>query len=144
MTRDAAIQSYCRMVGQKLTAPAHRKRKILAGLRQELEERFPAPDGLTLEEISDAVGPAAETAYSLMESVPPEERERHRVWKKRLVCCVIAVLVVLLVVSAAFFVHTWNHRIVRTEETITYYPDGWTIEDMKKYEAMKKSGRDGN
>ena len=129
MTRDAAIQSYCRTVGQKLTVPAYWKRKLLAGLRQELEERFSVPDSLTLEEISEEVGPAVETAYALMENVPAEEQEMYRIRQKRLVCCVIAGLVLLIAACVSFWYYTAKTQIAQADKHITYLPDVWLTDE---------------
>ena len=47
MTRDEAIGAYCRQTGRVLAAPKDRREELLAGLRQELEERFSGAEELT-------------------------------------------------------------------------------------------------
>ena len=46
MTRDEAIGAYCRQTGRVLAAPKDRREELLAGLRQELVERFSGAEEL--------------------------------------------------------------------------------------------------
>ena len=107
---------YIRQVGRELELPRRRKRALLAGLRLELEERFVQEAGP--EEILALVGPPAETARFLMESVQPEERGRHRVRKRWWTRCAVAALAVLLAAAIGMVFWMDAHQVARAEITI--------------------------
>lgn len=111
---------YVRQVGRELELPRRRKRALLAGLRQELEERFPG--GASSETILAQAGAPGETACFLMESVRPEERERHRAGKRRWTRCAVAALAVLLAVAIGTVLYLDATEIKRVKTTITVDP----------------------
>lgn len=90
----------------------------MAGLKRELQERFPDSEILTMEELAVEFGPADETADALLESVPREGQWRyHARWKRR-AYLVIAGFALLLAASAALFIYTERNQTVRAEQNI--------------------------
>ena len=100
MTRDEAIGAYCRQTGRVLAAPKDRREELLAGLRQELEERFSGAEELTEGALYQQVGPPRETAEALLESVPTQ----RELWTRVLVILMAVVTAASLVYAA----YTWS------------------------------------
>lgn len=109
--------SYVKQVGRELELPRQRKRALLIGFRTELEERFPGE--VCPEEILIQVGTPAAAACALLESVPPEERERYRARKRRWIHHAVAALTVLLAVSVGMVLYLDATEVKRVKTTIT-------------------------
>lgn len=116
MANDA-IGRYCRAVGRQLELPGAQKKKLLAGLRQELEDGCAArrPDWRTL---CAEMGNPAETAETLMEGVSPERRAAYRSRRRRRTAAAIAVLLLLLLLLGGLFSRLATKQIVRAKERI--------------------------
>lgn len=124
MACDAAIRSYCREAERKLELPSGRRKTLLAGLQQELKERFSSEGDLTLRDICEEVGSPEDTAATLMESVSLEERERYRMQKRWKIRGLIAALAVIAVLALGLIAHMWSNGGLVVIET-THYVDGF-------------------
>lgn len=105
MSRDIAIEQYCRAINKELDLPRKRKQELLTGIRRELIEHFSDLDTLEETDLKKEIGPIDEIASTLMETVSPEEQRRYRTRKKRLTIGVIAGLVILLLALFGWFLH---------------------------------------
>lgn len=122
MTRNAAIREYCRAVGKSLDIPGQRKKELLSGLRQELEERFLDSEVLTMERLAGEAGTVDETADALMDGMPPGELGLYRARQKQLTRLIIAGLALLLTASVVLFIYAEKSQVARTEQTIIVHP----------------------
>lgn len=128
MTHDAALWAYCRLVGSALRLRKRRKKELLAGLRQELEERFRGTGTLTLAEISAEIGPYDEVADDLMEGVPEEERQRYLTYRRWLSRYLIVLLLIILAVAVAYIVFPSRSQMFYHQQHTAYVSDktaGW-------------------
>ena len=107
MTRDEAIGAYCRQTGRVLAAPKDRREELLAGLRQELEERFSGAEELTEGALYQQVGPPRETAEALLESVPTRERARYRAQRELWTRVLVILMAVVTAASLVYAAYTW-------------------------------------
>lgn len=123
MSCDAAIRAYCQEVEQRLDLPPRQRRALLAGLRQELDERFASAPELTVEDLRRQVGPPEEVMSTLMEGVDPEEQALYRTRKKRRTRALIVALAAVLVVAVCLVIHMWSNGGLVVIET-THYMDG--------------------
>ena len=73
---DTAVFRYTRAVGQRLHCSRTTRGQLLAGLRQEIREAFPA--GIcSRKELVEHFGPPEEVARELQQAVSPEEMEQY-------------------------------------------------------------------
>lgn len=105
MSRDIAIEQYCRAINKELDLPRKRKQELLTGIRQELIEQFSDLDTLEEMDLKKEIGPVNEVASALMETVSSEEQRRYHTRKKRLTIGVIAGLIILLVTFFGWFLY---------------------------------------
>ena len=108
MTQEEAISAYCRQTGRVLAAPKDRREELLAGLRQELEERFSQREELTEGTLRQEVGPPRETAEELLESVPARERVRYRAQRELLTRIALILMVLITAASLIYAAYTWS------------------------------------
>jgi len=120
MTHDAALWAYCRLVSGALRLQRRRKKELLAGLRQELEERFRGTGALTLKEISAEIGPYDTVADELMEGVPEEERQQYLAHQRWLSWYLIALLLVILAVVVAYIVFPPRSQMLYGQQDSPY------------------------
>lgn len=123
VTGDLAIQAYCREAEQTMELPTRRRRTLLAGLRQELEERFASKADLSLQDICDVVGSPEDSAAALMESVPWEEHACYRAQKRRKLRVLVAVLAAVMTLALCYALYmraTGGTVIIET----THYVEG--------------------
>jgi uncharacterized membrane protein len=112
--------NYVRQVGRELQLPQRKKRKLLDGLKLELEEQF--PEGADQEVLISQVGQPAETAQSLWDSVSPEAQKRYQTTARRRVGCVIAALALLLAVTVGLLLYLDATQVTRAEISIIQDP----------------------
>lgn len=124
MTHDAALWAYCRLVSGALRLQRRRKKELLAGLRQELEERFRGTGALTLKEISAEIGPYDTVADELMEAVPEEERQQYLMQQRWLSRYLIALLLIVLAVAVTYIVFPPENRMAYWNQDTAYVSDG--------------------
>ena len=119
MSRNPAIRAYCRQVGKALELPKVHRRRLLAGLERELEERFSSVAGLTPETLCIDAGSPEESASALMECVDAKERIQHQSQRKLLIrttfTALIVFLVVLIILSATYFSYLVQYSVDHTE-----------------------------
>lgn len=123
MTHDAALWAYCRLVGSALRLQRRRKKELLAGLRQELEERFRGMGALTLKQISAEVGPYDKVADELMEGVPEGERQQYMTHQRWLSWYLIALLLIILAVVVAYIVFPPRSQMLYWRQDAAYVSD---------------------
>lgn len=123
MTHDAALWVYCRLVGGALRLQRRRKKELLAGLRQELEERFHERRALTLKEIRAEVGPHDKVADELMEAVPEEERQQYLTQQRWLSLYLIVLLLIVLAVAVTYIVFPPENRMPYWNQDTAYVSD---------------------
>lgn len=95
---NAQQNQYLRQVEQWLTdCPIQAKRKLLNGLREEMEEFISQmPDG-GYEDLVELFGEPREAAQQLLDAVPLEERQAARKNKWVPIAVVIAILITIIV-----------------------------------------------
>ena len=123
MTHDAALWAYCRLVGSALRLQRRRKKELLAGLRQELEERFRGMGALSLKQISAGVGPYDKVADELMEGVPEGERQQYMTHQRWLSWYLIALLLIILAVVVAYIVFPPRSQMLYWRQDAAYVSD---------------------
>lgn len=123
MTREGMIRDYCREVERGLELPRTRRRALLEGLRQELEEKAASAEELTGEELRREAGTPREAASFLMENISQEEQDRYRIQKRRRRRVLIAALATVAVLAACLAIHMWSNGGLVVIET-THYADG--------------------
>lgn len=111
------IELYCREVGKGLELPKLRRKKLIAGLRQDLEDshtsRSPEWQDLCAE-----LGNPNEVAETMMANVSFREKTRYRVRRKWAAGLVIAALVALMVIISGYFVQKEKSNIVSAQRLI--------------------------
>ena len=115
---DKAIRKYCRCVSKLLCCRSDTKKRLLAGLQQELAENDLS--NLSYDQLSSRFGTPDAVAAQLMEAVEPEEAAREaRRRKTRLFCIVAGILAVVIIATALYIHHLAHHAIAYyVEETI--------------------------
>ncbi|MDO4270243.1 MAG: hypothetical protein Q4C72_04865 [Eubacteriales bacterium] len=93
MTESKAIRRYTRAVSRELCCSKSTRRRLLDGLRQELEEYA----GLDYERLCDEFGMPAQTAAQLMDTILENEVRSARRTKHIRFTAIIVVLVMLIV-----------------------------------------------
>lgn len=124
MSQNPAIRAYCRQAGKALEVSGGEKRRLLDGLRQELAERFPAGEPLTLEALCEEAGSPEDAAEALLSGASEKGRARFRAGRKLRFRCAVAAVVVLLVVIAgmlAFFEYFKQGLVDHVEATVIEY-----------------------
>lgn len=118
MSQNPAIRAYCRQAGKALEVSGGEKRRLLDGLRQELAERFPAGEPLTLEALCEEAGSPEDAAEALLSGASEKGRARFRAGRKLRLRCAVAAVALLLVVIAGmlvFFEHYKQGQIAYAE-----------------------------
>ena len=134
MTRDEAIGAYCRQTVRVLAAPKDRREELLAGLRQELEERFSGAEELTEGALYQQVGPPRETAEALLESVPTRERARYRAQRELWTRVLVILMAVVTAASLVYAAYTWSTGGTAIITT-THYENGFP-DDLPRNEVI--------
>ena len=104
MNKHKAVRRYLRAVSWRLCCPRAAKARLLDGLRQDLQEHT----ALDYRTLCDTLGPPAETAAQMLESVGPQERRRA---KQRRRAGIAAAIVVLAVVAAVCGHYAWDKHM---------------------------------
>ncbi len=116
--KNDAIRRYCRAVGRQLELPGAQRKKLLSGLRQDLEDCHSAQRN-DWQALCAELGEPVETAETLMESVSPERRAAYRSGRKKRTVAVIALMAMLLILLGGLFSHLATTQVVRAERHIT-------------------------
>lgn len=101
--QSAGLKKYCRRVKGKLLCDAKAKKKLLAGLEDELRESGCGADDY--QQLVRQVGSPESVAAQLQESVSDEERQKAERRRKRLPVWIAAAVVLALAAGTAWYLH---------------------------------------
>lgn len=118
---EDVIRQYCRAVGKKLPLPVAQRRRLLAGLQEELAES--APDCTALDTLIAQVGTPDEAAQELLNGIAPGRVQAYQK-KQNLRYILAAALIVLFVCCAALVCGQVMQRlsVAYAEEHIVVLP----------------------
>lgn len=103
-----AYKAYLKQVRRALCCSAADRRRLVAGLEQELLEAFPNAEAISMRELAEQFGTPGAMAQELQQALPGggadiARRRMLRVWLCFLVCLLFTVL-------AACGIVWWEHR----------------------------------
>lgn len=114
---DKTITGYARSVERCLDLPRMQRKKVIAGLKNELEESFDRFEG-TAEEFLSGCGAPEQIASALLNSISSDVTVEHRVKAKRRTMALVIALAAALVTVVALLVISEKTQVARAEVEI--------------------------
>lgn len=124
---EKIIDRYCRQVGKKLVCSRPRKEELLAGLKQELSEKF-SLETVTLHQLVEQIGTPNAVAEQLQATVDAAEREKAQKKRRQIpIIIALAVIAVLSAITVGYLIYWENHKIASSSTVIVYDNDQETV-----------------
>lgn len=107
-----AVDRYCKRVGKLLICSAETRQELLDGLRGELVE-LPPEQSDSVKKLENCYGKISETAVSLQDAVPPDERASALTLQQKMKITVCAATAAIFILFAAFVCYLEISRPVK-------------------------------